>query len=137
MTRSLATVLVAVLAVAVAGVGTATGSSSIAATSPVEHPCGPQREARCGMVPVPLDRSGHVPGALHIGYERYPHTDTMDPALETIVAIEGGPGYATTASRGYYLGLFRPIMDRHDLLLVDLRGTGTSDPLLCNPLQHL
>ena len=89
------------------------------------------------MVPVPLDRSGHVPGTLHIGYERYPHTDTSDPVLETIVAIEGGPGYATTASRGSYLGLFRPVMDRHDLLLVDLRGTGTSDPLLCDPLQHL
>jgi len=88
-------------------------------------------------VTVPLDRSGGVKGTLRIGYGRYPHTDRSAPGLETIVAVEGGPGYATTASRGYYLGLFRPIMDRHDLLLVDLRGTGTSDPLRCLPLQHL
>jgi pimeloyl-ACP methyl ester carboxylesterase len=86
---------------------------------------------------VPLDRADPSAGTIGIGYERYPHTDETRPELETIVAIEGGPGYATTASRGSYLGLFRPMLDRHDLLLVDLRGTGTSEPVDCRPLQDL
>jgi pimeloyl-ACP methyl ester carboxylesterase len=107
------------------------------AASPVEHPCGGGGRALCGTVEVPLDRADPDAGTIGIGYERYPHTDEDRPAREPIVAIEGGPGYATTASRGYYLGLFRPMMDRHDLLLVDLRGTGTSEPIDCRPLQDL
>jgi pimeloyl-ACP methyl ester carboxylesterase len=102
-----------------------------------ERPCGARDRARCGHVAVPLDRADASAGTMRIGYERYPHADTGRPAREPIVAIEGGPGYATTASRGYYLGLFRPMMDRHDLLLVDLRGTGTSEPIDCRPLQDL
>ena len=46
------------------------------------------------------------------------------PALEPIVAVEGGPGYATRASRDSYLDLFDPLMDRRDLIIVDNRGTG-------------
>ena len=59
---------------------------------PVEHKCGAGGRALCGKVTVPLDRTGHVPGTLRIGYERYPHTDRSRPGLETVVAIEGGPG---------------------------------------------
>ena len=102
-----------------------------------EHPCGARREARCGTVTVPLDRAHPEHGTLRIGYERYPRTDRSRPELEPIVAIEGGPGFPSTASRGYYLGLFRPMMDRHELLLVDLRGTGTSEPIDCRRLQGL
>ncbi|MGZ8593253.1 MAG: alpha/beta hydrolase [Actinomycetota bacterium] len=106
-------------------------------SAPAEHACGGRDRAVCGTVEVPLDRADPAAGTIGIGYERYPHTDATRSARETIVAIEGGPGYATTASRGYYLGLFRPMMDRHDLLLVDLRGTGTSEPIDCRPLQDL
>ncbi len=105
--------------------------------TPAGHPCGARDQAICGTVEVPLDRADPSAGSIRIGYELYPHSDATGPARETIVAIEGGPGYATTASRGYYLGLFRPMMDRHDLLLVDLRGTGTSEPIDCRPLQDL
>ncbi len=104
---------------------------------PSERPCGGRDRAVCGTVEVPLDRADPLAGSIRIGYELYRHTDASRPAREPIVAIEGGPGYATTASRGYYLPLFRPMMDRHDLLLVDLRGTGTSEPIDCRPLQDL
>ena len=91
---------------------------------------------QCGYVTVPLDRHDSSLGTLHIYYQRYLHSDTTDPALEPIVAVEGGPGYSTTGSRWYYRTLFRPMMDRHDLLLVDLRGTGGSDPIYCRRLQR-
>ena len=106
-------------------------------TMPVEHTCGAGGHALCGKVTVPLDRTGHVPGTLRIGYERYPHTDRSRPGLETVVAIEGGPGYPTIQSRSYYLPLFKPMMARHDLLLIDLRGTGVSGAIACKRLQTL
>ena len=71
-----------------------------------------------------------------VGFELYRRKDKTRQSLGTLVAQEGGPGYPSTASRGYYLGLFRPMADRHDVLLVDIRGTGTSGALLCRPLQR-
>lgn len=53
-----------------------------------------------------------------------------------MLAQEGGPGYPSTGSRGYYLRLFAPLAEHRDLLLVDQRGTGTSDPIDCEPLQR-
>src|SRR3954471_8924154 len=75
--------------------------------------------ARCGHVAVPLDRTNPAAGTLHVGFELYPRTRTDLPALGTLVDVEGGPGYATTASRSWYLQLDAPLLDRRNLLLVD------------------
>jgi len=93
--------------------------------------CAMGAEAYCGSVVVPLDRTGATPGTLEIHFEYYPRSDTSRPALPTIVAHEGGPGYSTTASRDLYLDLYRPMMTRRALLLVDERGTGLSGALYC------
>lgn len=91
----------------------------------------PARGERCGYVRVPLDH-GH-PGAGHIRvyFELYRATDTRRPPLSTVLSIEGGPGYSTTADRDARLTLWRPISRRRNLLLVDLRGTGRSGALRC------
>ncbi len=133
--RKFGTVLLAIAVVA--GVSGPALALATAVAAGHTHACGAGKRARCGTVAVPLDRTRPGSGTLHIGYERYPRTDRTHPSMETIVAIEGGPGYPTTESRSYYLGLFRPMMDRHDLLLVDLRGTGTSGAIDCEPLQSL
>jgi pimeloyl-ACP methyl ester carboxylesterase len=137
MRRTLGTLILSLTMVAGATAVIPGGASGATPAVANPHPCRWHDRALCGSVTVPLDRSARVPGALQIGYERFLHRDTSRPALEPIVAVEGGPGYATTASRFYYLGLFRPLMKRHDLLLVDQRGTGTSDPIDCDPLQHI
>ncbi len=93
--------------------------------------------ARCGTVTVPLDRGAPGGETIDIGFELHRHTDRDRPPLETIVATEGGPGYSTTDSRSYYLELFRPLLARHDLLLVDNRGTGTSGAIRCPGLQRM
>ena len=80
---------------------------------------------------VPLDRARPGGRLLRIYFERHPRTDRTTPAASTVVAIEGGPGYSTTASRDGYLRLWRPVSSRRDLLLVDLRGTGRSGALAC------
>jgi pimeloyl-ACP methyl ester carboxylesterase len=91
--------------------------------------------AFCGTLSRPLDPSGAVAGTIDVGFQFYPHLDASAAALETIVAAEGGPGYSTTGTRRSYIELFRPFMDRHDLLLMDLRGTGISQAVDCRLLQ--
>lgn len=90
--------------------------------------------AYCGWMQTPLDPAGQVPGSVTTSFEFYPHRGG-GPGAGTIVAEEGGPGYSTTGTRSSYLGLFLPLMDRRDLLLVDKRGTGKSGAVNCPELQ--
>ncbi len=91
--------------------------------------------AYCGDFLRPLDPSGVVSGAINIHFEFYPHRNTRQPSLGTLVASEGGPGYSTTESRDAYLGLYGPLLEQRDLLLMDNRGTGGSQPIDCLTLQ--
>jgi pimeloyl-ACP methyl ester carboxylesterase len=88
---------------------------------------------RCGYVTVPLDRNAVSPAGktIRIYFERYGRQDRSRRAASTVVSIEGGPGYSTTADRGGRVDLWRPVSTRRDLLLVDLRGTGRSGALRC------
>lgn len=95
----------------------------------------PER-ARCGHIKVLADPQRPGLEKLRIGFEYYRRSSSDGPSLGTLVGHEGGPGYPSTGSRAYYLGLFRPMSDRRDVLLVDQRGTGTSDPIVCSPLQR-
>ncbi len=139
--------LVATMAVAVIGVGLPL--SLVEASAPDKHdaparaaipagalhPCAFDRSVRCGAIHVPRDRRARHSGRMRIAYELYPRRDRSKPLLGTIVAVEGGPGYSTTDSRGSYLDLFGPLLDRRQLLLVDNRGTGKSDVISCPLLQ--
>lgn len=89
----------------------------------------------CGFMDRALDPAGEVLGSLAIGFEYIPRLNQSLPALGTIVAVEGGPGYPTTGSRASYLSLFRPLLNQRNLLLVDNRGTGRSGAINCLPLQ--
>lgn len=91
--------------------------------------------ARCGTIVRQLDPNDPAAGTIEIAFELHPATQTNRPLLGTIVAVEGGPGYATTASRDYYLELFAPLLDRRQLLLIDNRGTGGSAAIDCPELQ--
>ncbi len=97
--------------------------------------CIRQFDGYCGSITRPLDPSGLIPGSISVGFELYPHTDQNQPQLETIIAQEGGPGYSTTGSRDGYVRLFTPLRTQHDILLIDKRGTGTSDAIDCPKLQ--
>ena len=97
--------------------------------------CGQVQGARCSSLKVFLDRHDHRVGKIPIAFELYPRRERSKPSLGTIVAVEGGPGHSTTNNRGYFLDLFRPLMDRRELLLVDNRGTGKSGAIKCEPLQ--
>jgi hypothetical protein len=98
-----------------------------AAERPHFHECrDAAAEARCGYVRVPLDRLDPAGEKIRIGFELYRRRDRSQPALGTLVDVEGGPGYSTTDSRDYFLGLSRPLMNRRDLLRWQLNYGGTS-----------
>ena len=99
--------------------------------------CGRETVTLCGSIPRlldPEDASGEI---IDINFELYPARNRKLPLLGTIVAVEGGPGYATTASRDYYIELFEPLLSQRQLLLVDNRGTGFSAAIDCPELQSL
>lgn len=89
----------------------------------------------CGSVRVALDPAGRIRGSLDIAVAWLPHKNRSARSSGTILAVEGGPGYPSIESRASYRGLYAPLLDTRDLLLVDNRGTGLSGAIDCRPLQ--
>jgi pimeloyl-ACP methyl ester carboxylesterase len=107
-----------------------------AAAAPTKR-CKDDHAARCGSVAVPLLRGAPDGGGrtLRVRFRVFPHTDRSKPALEPIVGAEGGPGYPSIGTAESYLFLLGPLRRRHDLIVVDNRGTGSSGPIDCPRLQ--
>jgi pimeloyl-ACP methyl ester carboxylesterase len=89
----------------------------------------------CAAVPVPLDRSGAVPGTISLGVER--RTAGSGQSRDAVVALAGGPGQAALPLAEYAARAMAPALGVRDLLVFDQRGTGTSDPLSCPALEGL
>src|SRR4051794_14404489 len=85
--------------------------------------------AACGTVAVPVDRSGKVPGTVDLFYERIP---ARKRSQSTIAIFPGGPGGATSILGYDVLPVVRKVLDDHDVLLLDQRGTGRSQYLDCD-----
>jgi pimeloyl-ACP methyl ester carboxylesterase len=89
----------------------------------------------CGSIEVPLDYSSAASPDIRIGFEFLPPT-VAKVATGTILAVEGGPGFASTGSESSYVAMAGPLLQTRSMLLVDLRGTGTSTPLNCSGLEN-
>ena len=89
----------------------------------------------CGQLVVPLDWLDRSEGTISIRYQWLPAAGGT--SAHTIVAEEGGPGYATTGTGNEYRQLFAPLMRERNLLMMDQRGTGGSAPIDCFQLQTL
>jgi pimeloyl-ACP methyl ester carboxylesterase len=103
------------------------------------HRCdlGAGRPLRCGKLRVPLLRGDPSLGSTRITIAVRPRSDRRQPSLGTILATDGGPGYASTAAP-YVRSLsavLAPLLRRRELVFVDARGTGRSDALGCPALQ--
>ncbi len=135
MARQLWAALCAAGALFLAGAPSGHATQTIRVGSAVLTHCDDDFDGYCGSLRRPLDATGAIPGAVDIGFLWFPHTGA-GPALGTILTVEGGPGYASTDSREGYVRLFTPLRDRRDILIVDLRGTGTSGAIDCPRLQN-
>jgi pimeloyl-ACP methyl ester carboxylesterase len=108
-------------------------ASSAASSSLSFIPCANSPGFSCTTVPVPLDRSGRVPGTISLSVER--KTAGATQSRDAVVALAGGPGQATLPLGAFIAEAIAPALGARDLLIFDQRGTGASDPLSCPALS--
>ncbi len=98
---------------------------------------GMPRPFRCGHIMVPALRGDPGLGKTKVAFAIRHRRDTSQPSLGTIVAMDGGPGYAATAKpyAASLIAALGPVLRRRDLVLYDMRGTGRSDVVDCPALQ--
>jgi len=123
--RSTLAALVAVVALPVL----ATAAHAAIAYAPCQ-PAGFQ----CGQLPVPLDRTGAVPGTLTLNIKRV--VASSNPTAGAVVALAGGPGQAAIPAASEFASILGPAIASRDLLVFDQRGTGTSNRLACSALDN-
>src|SRR5439155_23660665 len=86
--------------------------------------------AECGVLPVaenPRDPAGRHIG-LHVA--RVPAISRRKQA-DALFILAGGPGAAASAFYAMTAGAFARIHRQPDIVLIDQRGTGRSNPLDC------
>ncbi len=104
------------------------------------HRCdlGAKRPLRCGTVAVPWRRADPGQGTTRIAFAVRPRGDRSRPSLGAVIAVDGGPGYSSTAAPFVRSvgALLAPLLDRRELVFVDERGTGLSGAIDCTGLQR-
>jgi len=126
---SLLTVLLLVL--------TATGCRRAAPPTALEllHPCkideGPT-EAFCGTYSVFENRDAKAGRKIALKIVVAPAL-RRDPKPDPLFIFEGGPGGGAAKLAVYRIPLFRRFQTDRDIVLIDQRGTGGSNPLNCEP----
>ncbi|HEX6199462.1 MAG TPA: alpha/beta fold hydrolase [Thermoanaerobaculia bacterium] len=95
------------------------------------RPAGAEEDMLCGTLEVWEDREARAGRKIGLAVVVVP-ARTADPEPDPFVPIPGGPGQGITHAAPYVPGFAGHLLDRRDVLLVDLRGTGKSNPLQCN-----
>jgi len=103
---------------------------------PALHSCHELPRARCGSIERLWEPGNPAAGTVSVGFVLVRARDHTKPVLGTVVPREGGPGYSTTGTASSYAEMYGPLLNRRNLLLVDQRGTGLSEPIDCPLLQN-
>jgi pimeloyl-ACP methyl ester carboxylesterase len=117
--------------------GAGAAATAAAAASPAERlkPCrveGVREEARCGTYAVWEDREERRGRKIDLYVVVLPALEpAARPVADAVTFLHGGPGAAATEEAGG-LSTLRELRRHRDLLLVDQRGTGRSNPLNCD-----
>lgn len=135
--------LVALLPLAAPGIASAAAAAPAAVAAPAGatpvrpadrlarcHVEGIQEEVRCGTYQVWEDREARRGRKIALNVVVLPALEPQ-PSPEAIVYFSGGPGSAAT-QEGTFLAENKQLRRRRDVLLVDQRGTGKSNPLNCD-----
>lgn len=89
--------------------------------------------ATCGTVAVPENRD--KPEGRQVGLNVVLFRATLPaPHLPPLFEIDGGPGLAVTRKADFYVTDGAPYRQRRDVVMIDQRGTGGSNPLSCPEL---
>ncbi len=126
-------VIIAVLGLAAASCG---GHAAPAASAPPVNsltvkPCTVDRlAARCGTLIVPEDRLTGTGRTIPVRFVVFPATGP-DRAPDPVVYFAGGPGVSATDDIPMWLSGFLSLNLNRDLVFIEQRGTGQSNPLTC------
>ncbi len=97
------------------------------------QPCrlpGVEREILCGQVTVAEDPDAPAGRKLDVHFAVVPAL-ARNAAPDPVFILAGGPGQAASRLIGQTLPVFAELNARRDLVFVDQRGTGRSNPLEC------
>ena len=93
-------------------------------------PSGQQIDARCGKLSVPEDRSNPAGRQIVLNIALISAVKRK-PAPDPLFMLAGGPGQSAVEAYPAMLPLLTNIHEARDIVLVDQRGTGKSNPLRC------
>jgi pimeloyl-ACP methyl ester carboxylesterase len=113
--------------------------SARAAENPQLSPCkipDVERLARCGVFEVPENRDRPDGRNLKIHVAVVP-ASSGHSRPDPIVGLMGGPGEEAILVGSFYVQRMGRLLEERDLLLVDQRGTGTSNGLKCDLHSNL
>jgi len=92
---------------------------------------GVKEKVRCGSLEVFEDRVGKRGRKIALKIVVFPATN-QDKSVDPLFYIPGGPGSSATEDAPYVVQEFAKIREHRDLVFVDQRGTGGSNPLNCD-----
>jgi pimeloyl-ACP methyl ester carboxylesterase len=92
--------------------------------------------ARCGVIHVPEDPSRAHGRKIGLSVLVLPATGAPLDAKRAQYDLEGGPGFAATDFVEFYAGEGAVYRRHRDIVLVDMRGTGGSNPLRCAGIEE-
>ena len=93
-------------------------------------PSGFQVDARCGSLTVPEDRANPGGREIELHVAVIPAIN-RDPEPDALFLLAGGPGQSAIETFPAMLPLMFRVHQERDIVLVDQRGTGKSNPLRC------
>jgi pimeloyl-ACP methyl ester carboxylesterase len=99
-------------------------------------PQGRQVKARCGTLAVPEDRQNPDGRQINLNIAVVPAIN-RSPEPDPLFLLAGGPGQSAIESFPPMLSLLYTVYEDRDIVLVDQRGTGGSNPLRCLDLEDL
>ena len=91
---------------------------------------GNQVDARCGTLALPEDRSQPDGRQIELHVAVIPAVK-RNPRPDALFLLAGGPGQSAIEAFPALIPLLFPVHEDRDIVLVDQRGTGKSNPLRC------
>lgn len=88
-----------------------------------------QGYAECASLTVPINWKQPSGDTIDISIAKLPSI-SLEPS-EPLVLLAGGPGQAGTGMGRTIKGIFERTLSQRDIILIDQRGTGQSNPLAC------
>lgn len=88
-------------------------------------------EAQCGTFEVPEDPARPRGRRIALNIAWFPASESGDHLPDPVFMLAGGPGQSATDSFAAYVPALQDVVRHRDLVLVDQRGTGKSNPLQC------